>query len=945
MPDAQTKEIVSFASFKFIANERLLLKDGAPVELGARAFDILAALLSRPNQVVSKGDLLALVWPNVTVEEGSLRFHMANLRKVLGDGNDGAHYITTVAGRGYCFVARVSRWSDRSRMPPVSAFSHANLPDRLEGMVGRDDDVVKLSALLTSKRIVTIVGSGGVGKTTAAIAVGHHMIGAFSGDVLMADLSMLNAPNQVATALASILGLSVPFDDATSGLTAYLRDKRILLILDTCEHLIEAVAALTSTILMAAHQVHILATSRETLQVEGENVYRLDPLACPPTGVGITAAFAQTFPAPKLFVERAVASGAQLDFSDAEAAIVVAICRKLDGVALAIELAARQVGAHGMHQTAAQLDQQLTLLWVGPRTAPQRQKTLQATLDWSCGLLSEAERRVLRRLAVFVGHFPLDAALAVVTSPAINASLVLAAIDSLAGKSMIATSPSGATIRYRLLDTTRAYALHLETDDTETAALPVRHAGYYRQWLEQAGGGWSAVMSGPDRTLYFAGLNNVRAALEWCFGANGDAEIGIGLAVAAAPLFLAISLLTECQRWSEKALHALDDIARGSAEEMRLQATLGMSLTFLHGMSDAARVALDRSLAIAEARGDTLNKLQLLGQLHMFHVRTGNFNAALQCARRSTDVSRNLLDPAATGLARCFLGISLSYLCDLDDARVEIEKALLHGGGGRTHQVSLGFDHTNMAAAYLARTLWLQGYPVQAIDRARQTVKDAAGLGHPITLCIALMWAVSVFLWTGDLQSAEDHVDWLASLAENYSLAPYIALGHGYKGELVIRRGNPGAGVEMLRSCLEDLLHARHAVLATPFKIALAEGLAAIGQCAEGLALLDEIGRLVEANGDLCYMPEVLRVKGVLLLSMPSAHEAEKCFRQSLELSRRKRARAWELRTTNDLVALMISQGHRDAARSLLQPVFRQFQEGLETEDLKVAESLLVSLG
>ena len=237
-----------------------------------------------------------------------------------------------------------------------------------------------------------------------------------------------------------MLGLAVQSRDATPSLIAYLRNKRIFLILDTCEHLIEAIATLASQIFTAAPQVHILATSREALQVEGEHIYRLDPLASPPDDLDLTAAVARTFSAPQLFVERAAASGARLEFNDAEAAIVVGICRRLDGVALAIELAARRVGAYGLQQTAALLDQRLTLLWLGSRTAPPRQKTLHATLDWSYGLLSELERIVLRRLAVFVGHFTLDAALAVVTSASVDRSLVFGAIDSLVAKSMVATT-------------------------------------------------------------------------------------------------------------------------------------------------------------------------------------------------------------------------------------------------------------------------------------------------------------------------------------------------------------------------------------------------------------------------------------------------------------------------------------------------------------------------
>ena len=406
---------------------------------------------------------MSRVWPDVIVEEDSLRFHMSSLRKALGDGKDGARYITTLAGRGYCFVAPVSRHGSARDGAHVAAanFPHANLPTRLNRMVGRDDDVLKLSAQLTASRFVTIVGAGGVGKTTVAVAVAHHLEAAFAGSVLFVDLGMLSDPKLAATAVASMLGLSVQSDDATPSLIAYLRDKRILLILDTCEHLIEAIAALAASIMKAAPQVHILATSRETLRVEGEHVYRLDALACPPDGIGLTAAAVQKFPATQLFVERAVASGAHLSVSDLEAPIVADICRKLDGVALAIELAARRVDTYGLQQTAALLDQRLTLLWQGSRTAPPRQKTLHAALDWSYGLLSELERVVLRRLAIFVGHFTLDAALEVVTSATIDRSTVFGAIDSLVAKSMVATHPVGAMMRYRLLDTTRAYALDI----------------------------------------------------------------------------------------------------------------------------------------------------------------------------------------------------------------------------------------------------------------------------------------------------------------------------------------------------------------------------------------------------------------------------------------------------------------------------------------------------
>jgi predicted ATPase len=407
---------------------------------------------------------------------------------------------------------------------------------------------------------------------------------------------------------------------------------------------------LARSIVEAGPKVHILTTTREALRIEGERVYKLEALGCPPDDSEITAKAVLSFPATQLFMERAAASGVSLDISDADARIVASICRKLDGVALAVELAARRVETCGLSQTAELLDQRLTLVWLGSRTAPPRQKTLQATLDWSFRLLTEPERVVLRRLAIFVGYFTLDAALDVVTSSPLDRSMVFGAIDSLVAKSMVATQPIGAMMRYRLLDTTRAYALEIQTDDTERADLGVRHATYYQRWLEQIDTEWSTVSPGPDRVPYFVGLNNVRAALEWCFGKNGDVGIGIRLAAAAMPIFQTMSLLSECHRWSERALSALPDSSRGSTEEMRLQAGLGTSSMYLHGERDAAHMALSRSFEIAEERGDALDQLRILVPLNMFHLRTGEFKTALHYARRCSAIAATVEDSATIAL-------------------------------------------------------------------------------------------------------------------------------------------------------------------------------------------------------------------------------------------------------------------------------------------------------
>ncbi|QQO14293.1 winged helix-turn-helix domain-containing protein [Bradyrhizobium diazoefficiens] len=943
-PRGAATEARSFGPFTVTPHERLVTRDGVALPLGAKAFDTLIALMSRPNQVVSKRELMALVWPGITVEETNLRFQVAALRKALGDGKDGARYITTLSGRGYCFVAPISqaeiaparRPAPQVELPPVK------LPNRLQRMVGRDDAIAAVSDKLVASRFVTIVGPGGVGKTAVAVAIAHDLLETFSDAAHFVDLAALSDPDLVITSILLMLGLPAEADDPLPALLAHLRDKRMLLILDNCEHVVAAAAPVAADIFHAAPHVHILATSREALRVEGEQVYRLAPLAVPPDDSRLTAAAARTYPALQLFLERAAAGGAQIALDDANAAIIARICRKLDGMALAIELAAGRIEAYGLEQTATLLDERLNLLWQGQRTAPQRQRTLQATLDWSYGLLSDNERVVLRRLAVFAGHFTISAALEIVPDEHVDRARLFDAVDSLVAKSMVAPRPVGAMMRYRLLDTTRAYLLEVEPDDT---ALAARHATYYRRWLEQAGATWATVPSADERAIHFSALHNVRAALDWCFGTRGDANIGIALAAAAAPIFLAMSLLTECRRWSERALLAINPSSRGSAEEMHIQAALGLTLMFTRGGSEAARTALSRSLAIAQARGDAPNQLQLLGRMHIFHERMGQFDAALGYAQQSLVVAETLGDAASIALANSLLGVSLHLAGEHRDALRMLEAAW-HGPGTERISTVYGFDHRNRAGITLARELWLQGRPADARELARQTITEAAQMDHPITLCIALIWAVSLDLWSGDLEAAEANIERFIAHAQSRSMGPYLAVGRGVKGELAIRRGNAADGVETIRACLRELHEAGYELLTTTFNIALVQGLMALSQTEQSACLIDDAIRLVEQGGDHLYRPELLRMKGRVLLSLPEpdAEQAEACFAQSLELSRRNGAKAWELRAAIDLAGFIAERGRRDEAKRLLQSTLEGFTDGSETADTRTANSVLQTL-
>src|ERR1700689_3117738 len=485
--NSESKDVLSFGPFSLFAAERLLKKADEPIPLGGLALDILIALVERAGEVVTHKELISTVWPDVTVEEANLRFQMAALRKALGDGRDGARYVSNVAGRGYCFVASITR----SAAAPTASITGitatervGKLPPRLTRMVGRDDTVRSLAEQLQMWRFVSIVGPGGVGKTTVAISVAHSLIDGFHDAVFFIDLAALTDPQLVPTVVASALGLVLQTRDPLVGLLAFIGDRKILLVLDNCEHVISVAAALAERVVSEAPQAHILATSREALRVEGEHVHVLYSLDCPPEGAGLTAMEALRYPAVQLFMERAAASGYGAALSDIDAPIVARSCRRLRGVALAIELAASRAGSLGIRGVAELLDKRFGLLWQGRRTALPRHETLNAMLDWSYSLLSDREKVVLCGLAAFVGGFTLQAAGSVASHTDVDEAEIVDTAANLVAKSLIFTTTINDLTCYRLLDTTRAYAAAKLAEHNEADRIARRHAIFYSRFLE-----------------------------------------------------------------------------------------------------------------------------------------------------------------------------------------------------------------------------------------------------------------------------------------------------------------------------------------------------------------------------------------------------------------------------------------------------------------------------
>jgi predicted ATPase/DNA-binding winged helix-turn-helix (wHTH) protein len=463
-----------FGPFELSIGERVLRRDDRVLPLGDRALDILSYLADRPGQVIAKQELIDYVWSDVTVEEGSLRVHVAAIRKALGDGQFGNRYIANIKGRGYSFVGTVFPLVGGTESKNAKFLPQGRLPLRPIMMIGRETVVCEVSDKLRKERFVTLLGPGGIGKTTIALAVGRTAAEEFGGEVHFVDLESLTDPLHVAGAVATSLGLALTSKDPGLELVDLVRSQKFLLILDNCEHLIEAVALLAEKLYQESEQVYLLATSRELLKVAGEHCWRVLPLESPPDGSEQTANAVLRYPAVQLLARRVAARAGSFVLTDEEAPFAAEMCRKLDGIPLAIELAAGQVAALGLKNTNARLE----LLKLAHRSAVARHQTLKATLDWSYNLLSDGERIVLRRIAPFVGHFTLEGARYVAGELGVGTGEIFDAIAGLVEKSLIATRIDDTQAQYRLLETTRAYALEKLEEYAESDVVVRRYTEY-----------------------------------------------------------------------------------------------------------------------------------------------------------------------------------------------------------------------------------------------------------------------------------------------------------------------------------------------------------------------------------------------------------------------------------------------------------------------------------
>ena len=935
---------LKFGPFELSVSERVLRRDCEVLPLGSRALDILIHLSEHPGEVISKQELIDQVWPNVTVEEGSIRVHVAAIRKALGDGQFGNRYIANIKGRGYSFVGTVVPLAGSTTSRNNKFQQQGRLPVRPLMMIGRETVVSEVRDKLRDERFITLLGPGGIGKTTIALAVGRAAAEEFGGKVHFVDLESLIDPRHVAGAVATSLGFALKSKDPSLELVDLLRSQKLLIILDSCEHVIEAVALLAELLYQETEQVYLLATSRELLKVEGEHCCRVHPLDFPPDGSEQTANAVLRYPAVQLFVRRMAARSGNVVLTDEEASFVAEMCRKLDGIPLAIELGAGQVAALGIKNTVARLVSRLELLRLSHRTAVPRHRTLKATLDWSYNLLSDAERIVLRRIAPFVGHFTLEGARYVAGELGVGTGEIFDAIAGLVEKSLMATRIDETQAQYRLLDTTRAYALEKLEEHAELDMVFRRHAEYVAGYLESRraalphlskaerfaaypspSGGvhpapeWSfrprvneRIATGlPGKSTHTSQLGNIRAALEWSFGPNGDDEIATRLAAASTQLFLELSLLIECRVWAERAIDRLGDQHKNSRREMEISTSLSLALMHSEGSSELVRKAFSRALDVAAIQGDLAYQLQLLSGLSRYYRWNTDINGALDIASRTKEVALKTGDHDDIALAEAMLGAAHHLAGNHLVAMKHFESGLSHSASGWRFRAGQHlFDHSSLLLVGMARCLLFRGLLDQSLDYARRAIEEGEKSNHPAPLCRSLSLVLPVYLALEDSHRSDQYIAQLTEVAVTYSLKLDRAVATGLRGRWLLLQNDFREGVPLLKRSLEELHAQRHDSLNMDFVCDLAAGLIAMGEQQEALTMILNAIDVQHRGGKFLYMPALFRMKGLILASRSAEDlfEAEASLRSAIDWAKRQSATLFELKAATDLAELLLKQ-------------------------------------
>jgi predicted ATPase/DNA-binding winged helix-turn-helix (wHTH) protein len=928
-----------FDSFQFIPVRRLLIDNGERVHVGARALAVLEALIEKAGELVKKEELLAEVWPNTFVDDANLKVNVARLRHALRDGTQGRRFIVNEPGRGYRFVADVVRQDVSAN--EAHAAKH-NLPTRRSSIVGRDEIISRLAEQSASQRLMTITGTGGIGKTTVAIAVAGRIANNFRDGVSYLDLAPLSDPSLLSVTVASLLGAPINADDPDSGLIAFLRNKEMLLVLDNCEHLVDAAAGLVDRLLGDLPTLKIIVTSQEALCIPAEWAHRLPPLPFPNLDDTTSKEALESYPATKLFVERASAASSDFEFGDEDSPYIADICRRLDGLPLALELAAAVAEDLGVRGIANNLADRFSVLTRGQKSALPRHRTLRATLDWSFERLPLGEKVVLSRLAAFSGSFSPAAAKEVVSCKLIDQDTVFERLLSLAAKSLIARDDRSGEVEYRLLESVRAYANKKLLERTDRDITAGRHAAYCLQVLEQAAIDEKTEIEGSKRIDLVRLLDDIRSALAWALGQGGEPKIGVDLSLAAYPLLVYLGHFFECQNTLEAALSVAEAAAKQDGVQiMALRSSLGFLFQISGRPASDILAQWTAALELADRSSDTFNKRRALFGLHQAWFIDARADLALKSAERFSEFAGR--DLAHVGVADAMIAWSQHVLGDLHAADRSMEAIYAANKYEFPPPNRYNFNLGITTRICRARTDLFSGRLSRAVEGALQCDHDARQQGHAPTVFFSGIAGVGMIpLLAGKLELAEsfilafmDYVQWHPHFKD---------IDRFYRGSLLNRSGRVREGTELLQSSVErDIASIRVFV---PNYVAFlgiyAEGLLNIGTYDGALSAVDRALAESVRGGISWYDAELLRVRAEILIAQKASDESIlQAYMRALCVSREQGALFWELKAATSLARFLEQRRRTSEALELLGPIYGKFSESVEYPDIGAAASLL----
>lgn len=933
----------SFGPFRLVPRRQLLLLDGRPVKLGGRAFELLQLLVQRCGKLVSKDELMAAAWPGSFLHDSNLKVNMWSLRRSLGDTQIEPVYIATVARRGYKFIAEVQTsigevGNDLALAEPVSL----STPPLLRGIVGREAEIADIADVLINTRHVTLAGAGGVGKTTVAVAAARVFASHCRDGMCFVDLTTISDPTLFGAALVTALGIRGNTDNSLAAVLDYLRPRQMLLILDNCEHVLPAATIFAGRFMTDTSPSRLLATSREPLGTATEHVVRLGSLASPKAGLAPTVDQAVRFPAVQLFVRRA-AEWSDYRFVDADCEAVAAICHSLDGLPLAIKLAAAQIGTFSPRELVEVLDQNLGFRATSAEGAPPRHETLMATIDWSFRLLSQKEAKLFSLLSVFSSTFDAEDAVFVAEAAGLTPTDVATALGSLVAKSLVTAQAKCAGLRYRLLDSTRRYAAERRQADPACNQALRRHAQRVLALFEQSEEEWNWREPADWTQRYLGRIADLRAALSWAFGDEGDPALGIRLAVAAITLWSETSILSEAQGRLQAALALAKTIECDDLSKAKLACALGWSLFYARKMSNENEIAWLDAIAFAKRAKDMEYQQRALAGFAFYLLQIGNVARAISYLEESAELATRDRDSTATSEGDRALAWARAHAGELTESRQVLDRL------AATYSLAEGRSRKDANEVYRSITVrfnlpfvaWMQGQADYAARLARDAVDAADRSGHWVSQSNALgLAALPVSLEAGNLVALESFTERLRRNLERECIFRWVPVERYFSACLRDLRGDPNA-VDDIRAAIDELIECRFLMRIGSYLAVLTRALLRQGRLEEARKTIAQAIDHQERQGERWCRPELQRVEASILFHEGEPLRAEKRLQQALVEARAMGALTFELRIATDLAAHWIAAGRRARATRLLAPIYKKFTEGFETRDL-VAASLVL---